>query len=404
MTRGCASARPVEVDAVPRAVAHPASGAESGAVLRGVCGLRVSADGARTLRGRLRTVVDTSLLDRTAVGHEDRETMNVFPTSHDGAGALMRRARETAKRVSMKALAYGRFRPSESIVLTSSPRSGSTLLGQILASIPRSCVLFEPLHLVRVPGAAQAGFGWRTYVEADAEWRAGQRFLESVLQGKVVNDWTAREMSLRQLIRANRLIVKFVRANRMLPWMCEALDLRSPILLIRHPCSVISSQLAYGWDSAKRPSSPPFLDDSPRFRKIISRASSVEEFLAITWALDHLPIFLQPRPHPWVTITYEDLVSRPRPVLANLFETLQVDVDLDQAVSKLDQPSSVVRRNLGVSGVRGWREKLTETQVAGILDTVQAFGLSFYTREDQADRRRLDDPQLPEQIRAAGRD
>ena len=47
------------------------------------------------------------------------------------------------------------------------------------------------------------------------------------------------------LLDTKQWIVKFCRANRMLPWMVEHLDIRPPIYLLRHPCAVVSSQLRH---------------------------------------------------------------------------------------------------------------------------------------------------------------
>ena len=78
-------------------------------------------------------------------------------------------------------------------------------------------MLLEPLHLDRVPEARESGFSWRTYVDPDASWPEGEEFLRAVFTGRVINSRTSREMTVRDALRSKRLIVKFVRANRMLP-------------------------------------------------------------------------------------------------------------------------------------------------------------------------------------------
>jgi len=52
---------------------------------------------------------------------------------------------------------------------------------------------------------------------------------------------------LKTLIRrfkASGLVVKFVRANTMLPWITNPFNLRVTYSIIRHPCATIASQLA----------------------------------------------------------------------------------------------------------------------------------------------------------------
>ena len=174
----------------------------------------------------------------------------------------------------------GRFAPNQALILTSSPRSGGTLLSQALSAVPGMGVLFEPLHLTRVPAAAAAQFSWRTYVPPDTPWPEGEAFLRRVFAGDVVNAWTLREMSLAQAWRAERLLFKFVRANRLLPWLCRAFSVPTPVLLVRHPCAVVASQMRFGWQNVHRPEAPPFLAPWPRFARALAACRGDEENLA----------------------------------------------------------------------------------------------------------------------------
>ena len=295
----------------------------------------------------------------------------------------------------------GRFNQSRAFILTSSPRSGSTWLGQILGVMPKSCTLFEPLHLKEVPEAETAGFSWRTFVNPEEEWPEGETFLNRVFQGKIVNDWTAREMSLRKVYRSNRLIVKFVRANRLLPWICRRFKVPAPILLLRHPCAVIASQLNYGWKIATRPDIPQYLDEYPQFRTTLLETEGAEEYLAALWALDQLPALLYRTPHPWIIVTYEELILRPKETLSKVFEKWNIEIDYSDALSRIKQPSSVVS-STGISGITGWKSKLSADQISRVLSTVNSFGLTFYSKYDEPDYDILFSENLAQQIREVG--
>jgi len=310
--------------------------------------------------------------------------------------------RNKARTSAIKVCLTGRVEADSALILTSSPRSGSTLLGQALGSIPNSCVLFEPLQLTDVPEAKAAGFSWRTYVDPEEQWPEGEAFLKRVFTGKVINDWTSKEMSIVDAYRCTRMIVKFVRANRLLPWICRTFEVPAPILLIRHPCAVIASQLNYGWKSyARRPDAPKYLDEYPAFQAALSETKGVEEYLAALWALDQLPPLSQQTPHPWTIVTYEELVLQPEITLSKIFEKWDLEVDMDDALSKIKEPSAVVSRS-GISGINGWKEKLTVRQISQVLDTVSSFGLSFYTKSDEADYGTLHSEHLAENVRSAG--
>src|SRR4051812_7641543 len=118
----------------------------------------------------------------------------------------------------LRARLAGKCSVPDAVVVASSPRSGSTWLGQILSAIPGSAILFEPMHLKYVPEAVEAGFSWRTYVPPETRWPQGKAFLTQVFDGRVLNWWTTQEMTLRSALSARFLVVKFVRATRLLPW------------------------------------------------------------------------------------------------------------------------------------------------------------------------------------------
>lgn len=295
----------------------------------------------------------------------------------------------------------GRFNTSRVFVLTSSPRSGSTFLSQLLGAIPGMCVLFEPLHLRCVPAAQEAGFGWRTYRPPDADWPSGEAFLKDVFAAEVINDWTARELTYAQVKASDKMLVKFVRANRLLPWMCHHFDL-NPILLMRHPCAVVASQMGYGWDDVEQPGAPEFLRAFPAFREVLASTASREEYLAAGWALDLLPCFLEPPPHPWILVTYEELQLEPEATLSRIARRWQVDIDLEHARRLLSKASSVVSTG-GISGMAGWQERLSSEQIDAVLKVAHAFGLDFYDQGVTPDFDALSDGTLHARIAAKGR-
>lgn len=190
----------------------------------------------------------------------------------------------TLKALILKLKPYmaGRFDENRVLLLTSTPRSGSTWLGNLLKSLPKSCVLFEPLQLQHVPEAKSAGFSWRTYVDPESKWPDGEAFFRRVFEGRVLNGWTSREMSLSEAWLSQTMIIKFVGANRMLPWICKTFKVRSPVLLISHPCAVIASQLkSTAWQAISRPDEPTFIAKYPLFKEALSKTESVEEFLQL---------------------------------------------------------------------------------------------------------------------------
>jgi hypothetical protein len=265
----------------------------------------------------------------------------------------------------------------------------------------KASVLFEPLNLSDVPEAAAAGFDWSTYRLPGTPWPEGEAYLSAVFEGRIVNEWTARELSLAGAIRSDRLIVKFVRANRLLPWLCERFELPAPILLFRHPCAVVASQLRYGWNNIIRPSCPGFLDDYPAFRASLAATDSREAYLAASWCLEYLPALLAPAPVPWMVLTYEELLLRPKATLDTIASHWNLRFDMTQVIKRLQTPSSTVS-STGIAGVNGWQRTLSPAQVSRILATTHAFGLSFYDTHHEPDYASLRCPGLSDRLASMG--
>jgi hypothetical protein len=274
------------------------------------------------------------------------------------------------------------------------------MLGQVLGAIPYSCTLFEPLHIGHVPEAGKAGFSSRKYVDPESDWPEGERFLRRVFEGRVANAWTTREMTFRDASSARRLVVKCVRANRLLPWICRRFSVPRPVLLLRHPCAVVASQLKFGINLERRPAAPGYIRHFPAFRAAVAEATSDEQRYAATWALDQLPALLHDGPPPWMLVTYEELVLRPEETLSTIARRWGVTIDIDNALSRLRKPSSTVSRT-GIKGVDGWKSELSKRQMSSILNTVNALGISFYSRDDEADYETLHSDELARSIREA---
>lgn len=310
-----------------------------------------------------------------------------------------------------RAFLNGQFGAHNSYILASSPRSGSTWLGQILSSIPGTYTVFEPLQPNKVRGVKRlggfeeqlGGFDWSSAFPGD-KWQEGQWFWQRVLSGEILNWWTTKESTLKEARSARHLLVKTVRATRTLPWICSNFDVPPPIFLMRHPCAVVASQLKTNWEiGAERPVEPEYFKNYPKFQEALRRTSTREEFLAAKWALDQLPALLQAQPLPWVTVTYEELNAYPERTISRIFNDIGIrQDDLQRSLALVDRPSSTVGKQ-GVSGLSGWHNTLSEQQVTMVLRTVHSFGLNFYSELDEPDYDCLYGRLLRQQIVKSGR-
>lgn len=314
---------------------------------------------------------------------------------------LNHRVYQKAFRVAGK---VGTCRPEETVVLAGSPRSGTTLLLEVLQPLPGYKTLNEPL--VKKPLRERHGFYHRTFLEPGQAAPRQRTFLARVLQGQAVPPipcWLFRSRLkagwLVEHALGHRLLVKFCRINRMLHWFDAQFDVREIVLIVRHPCAVINSMINHPqWNNdlvqmKHRKDSVLYIGHLPTsvqqvFRPIIDRISTQTEALATVWCLDHyLPLFAY-NYHPWMLVAYERLVKRGPEELERIADGLGMQVNNDM-LARLHKPSSStvdgVKTDIAAQ-LEKWRDKLSRKQIDDILRIVDESGLScIYSRAAEPD-------------------
>lgn len=227
----------------------------------------------------------------------------------------------------------------------------------------------EPLYLTFVPEAKAAGYSWRTEITEANSWPEAEAHMHLALTGQILNTFTVSRANWRQLWLPQHWIVKFVRANRLLYWLANRFPTRSPILIIRHPCAVVSSQM-----------------HRPAWRN----KTHIE--LAEMWCQDYSIPLNSPMPHPWLLISYEQLVRESEEQLARIFEALALEIP-ETILQRLHRPSTTTRGDspllTGHDPVSHWQGHLSDRQVNDILHIVNEHGLGFYGKDPEPDYDRL---------------
>ncbi|NJE85498.1 sulfotransferase [Thermococcus sp. CX2] len=293
------------------------------------------------------------------------------------------------------------FKIMETIVISGTPRSGSTWLMEILESLPDYKSVFEPFHPNWYPEFRKLGIHYDPYIPTPEDYPKLREYLGRVFTGKAYGmfpykHYLAPGRVLKRLT-ANKLLVKFVRANTMLPWVANTFDLRAVYFIIRHPCATIASQLVTGYFS--RITKEQFLDEVRKVSELagsewlmdkLSGISSQIELLAAIWAFENYIPLASERPYPWYTVIYERLITDPEEELDSIFGYINEDVP-EGARKRLRTPSKVTRKTYGKTYIGTpkqlikWREKLTERQIDAILEVVSWFGMDFYGNEPEPD-------------------
>ncbi len=303
-----------------------------------------------------------------------------------------------------------RIRMHETILMTGSPRSGTTWLMEVLETIPGYIYIFEPLNPIFFPEIPKIGLLDKPYINPDKEWIELEEYLEKTFTGRIyslIPPYSFNIIPILHRLLNNKLIVKSIRFNRVLPWMENRFKLRSTILLIRHPCSVIVSQLKTGF-CGYHADTPPFNNIFPTKKMILKEAREIdiigsnilkklekietkEEILATAWCLDNIVPLSGPKPHKWITVCYEKLVKEKESEMIRILKEIGEDKLTQSMIKGLQTPSMLTSDdekhivNDAEKQLSKWKKQLSEKQVKNILDIISLFNLDFYKEDIEPD-------------------
>jgi len=294
----------------------------------------------------------------------------------------------------------------DTIIVAGAPRSGTTWLMELLATMPRYTYLFEPLNPIWFPESYERGFQSRTYLSEKIVWPDGEGYLKKVFTGMVFSSEPAYKPKIEMIMHrlfGNKLIVKSVNWNRLLPWISQRFQLRHMFLMIRHPCAVIDSQLRTGF-FGYHPIVPPYTDVFPTLNNILDEVQSIdwldervlnilkkiktkEGILAAVWCLDYYIPLSFSKPHPWVPVIYERLVKYGEKEIARIFNEIGGKNVPKLAYRQLKKASlSTMKDDKKMVAKENeqpykWEKNLSKEQIDRIFKIVSDFGLDFYPED-----------------------
>jgi sulfotransferase family protein len=266
----------------------------------------------------------------------------------------------------------------KSILVAGTARSGTTWLGDLIASQIPSRILFEPFNPDLVSDYRH--FHYFQYLRPGTENPEFYAFAQKIFTGKIRNGWIDRQ---NERIFSKFRLVKEIRANLALKWLHDNFPEVPIILIVRHPCAVVLSRMELGWatDHDIEPflSQPQLVEDylGP-YMNLIRSAKNSEEKHAVIWSISNLVPLKQFRSGELKVVYYEDLCTQPEMELPGIFEAIGCQYS-GSLITSSTQPSQTTRRAsavvTGTNKIGNWKKKLSPTQIDNILQVVQAFGL-----------------------------
>ena len=287
-----------------------------------------------------------------------------------------------------------RHAPEDALVLSAEPRGGSTWVGELLESEGNVATVWEPLHIRRVPTVRNFGFTWRQYIPADADWPEARKLMAEILSGRVVNDWTSSASSVGDHLSADRLLVKFCRANASLPWLTRQFDFtRKPLFFLRHPFAIAASQAEMDnfpfTQVIETVTECRFADDREHHVPFLQSLETTEERAVASWCLSNAPTLNDPEAGDrWVTMCYEDLILTPEEELERLYSTWDQDLP-DTIVSQIRRPSRMTQQDAlekrPEAQIRKWQDIFSAEQIRRMRAVLDHFGISVYGDDPMPD-------------------
>jgi hypothetical protein len=304
-------------------------------------------------------------------------------------------------------------------IVAGSGRSGTTWILDVLAQANRLRPVFEPLY----PGAHPVAEKFHsTYLEPSQNEPELQDYLTRVFERRETNSFsdyrispaklrfdrtkfrspqafriyisTLRKLHLRRRefgpsLLIDKAIVKFIRANWLLPWMLNHFD-ATAALIVRHPAAVADSQLRFieHWTPDARLArllESEYIRESYRYQldSIGSRSLSKFGRLVTIWCIENAIPIKMSRSFGYSTIFYEDLKHDYPQSWERLTSALRLsEIPGESSIRRPSQQSSSRwQKNDGAGGCvdpAAWRQRLGATQRSEFEYILDIFGIDYY--------------------------
>lgn len=232
-------------------------------------------------------------------------------------------------------LKFKKFKTSDSIIIFSEARGGSTWLMELLSKIPGTCINWEPLHVEKGVVPASFMFGKRPYLREEEKNDKYYYLFEKIFSLRLTTIWTTKYLTISSLIKAKYVITKFVRANLLAPYILKNFTFKyPPIVLLRHPVDTCRSQInAFeNGDYSEKHVKVPECINNERYVEHISYINSLstklERKIAL-WCINNCPLIDQLNKLDVHVIFYSDLVLNPKKEIDRLLKRYRMGFELN---------------------------------------------------------------------------
>jgi hypothetical protein len=238
--------------------------------------------------------------------------------------------------------------------------------------------------LSRLPGGFYVDLGkgnHRSSVFLAGSGRSGTTWLSQIINHRRRFRYVFEPFNPREVVPfahfARRRLIKDIRANLLLGWMRANFPGMPIILLLRHPCAVVTSRLALGWreNLSETMEQQELVEDFllPMEPEIRAAQGDFERHLFL-WCIDNYVPIKQFGPGEVHLTFYENLLARPEEELQSLFTALGEDFD-ERVYEIMGRPSPLSRKNAPDPSLEGWRSHVSDHQLERAVEILRLFDL-----------------------------
>lgn len=297
------------------------------------------------------------------------------------------------------------------ILVTGSPRSGTSWVGRIIEQVPFIRYIHEPFNITGQPCQCGVHFPYWFYHVSPRNSHEYDDHLKHVMYPayKAVGLLNL----IKEMVQSRRVrpLLKYLRAYRfhkvlvkdpLAVFSAETLAClfdMDVIVVIRHPAAVVSSYKALNWTVpfSHFLNQPELMEEhlSP-FRAEIEDFAKKEydivDQVALLWKLIHYMILNYENTHPdWIYVRFEDLASDPMYGFQSLFNRLDLPFaehiqtairthSLKAPVSETIPPYAVKKNSAQV--INKWKKSLFPTEINRIRKRVEEVSSHFFSHNE----------------------
>jgi hypothetical protein len=302
------------------------------------------------------------------------------------------------------------------VLVTGSPRSGTTFTGRMLTLTNELYYVHEPFNPHSKGEEARGRLSFErhfTYVTADngASYKADvQRMVEgrydlahalkSVRRPRQLVRAFARRREFDARRKVSAPLIKDPIALMAAPWLVSTFDLNC-VVTIRHPGAFVASIDRLEWDS--KPfrwalSQPTLMRDvlhpfETELRELESADADVVERAAMAWKLHHFVIRSYRERFPgWTFLRHEDVSRKPVPVFEKVYDRLgltwtpaiaaAIDAQTGTANPNAAEGKDKALRLDSRAALGGWKSRVTQDEIDRIRARVAGVVEAFYDDDE----------------------